>query len=105
MARIIFWGDSPNSCTANAYMNRTIIRQLEQDHDVVAFGYNTLDYSNIFEQTGVKSKIITLNSTMEDPYGQMQVLQAIQEMDFDFLVTNNDLWRMWVLTTRIMMLK
>lgn len=106
MAKIVFYGDNPLSATANAYMNTTIIKQLEKaGHDVIVFGFSPPNFNSIFNDSGIKSKIIPLSPSEKDVYGEMQLMYYLQQLDFDFLVTNNDLWRMSRLAARFSIIK
>lgn len=106
MAKILFYGDNPNSNTANAYMNVTIIKQLEKaGHDVAVIGFSPSDSRRVFEKPEIKSRIVELPHNFKDPFGEEALMGYIQQLDFDFLVTNNDLWRMHVLASRFSIIR
>jgi len=106
MAKILFYGDNPLSNTANAYMNTTIIRSLEKaGHEILVLGFSPIDLRNVFSESGLKSKIIPITSDYSDPFGERELLHYINDLDFDFLVTNNDLWRLNNLARKFSLIK
>jgi glycosyltransferase involved in cell wall biosynthesis len=94
MSKVLFYGDHPQSPTANAYFNQLLVDEIQKDHEVACLCFNGVSPQQMFTSK-YRFNVIPIGKMPEDAFGMQELVPKMTQGPFDIFVSNNDIWRLF----------